>query len=77
MSVNARKAYSPIERVMFYSLTFCGESETVGGLAGALVGAFYGRRACPSYLIQMCSNHEIVRQQAYQLFQITNNPRTI
>ncbi len=77
MCLNAREAYSPIERVIFYTIAFGGETDTVGGLAGALVGAFYGRKACPNYLVQMCEGHERVRQQASQLFKITSDTKAI
>lgn len=71
-SEDAANEFSPIERTVFYAFTFSGESATICMLAGALVGAFCGKRTTPDYLYKMCDNHEEVRKMAKDLFQVTN-----
>ncbi len=72
-SKNSKKDYSPIEKAVFYGLSFSGESATICMLAGAIVGAFCGKKTTPDYLYQMCDNHEEVRKMASDLFHATSS----
>ena len=69
---NARDIFSPIELASFYCLSFSGESSTICSLAGQLIGAFYGQKASPIYLFEMCEDHDKVQENARQLFKMTS-----
>ena len=70
-SANAFKEYQPIERVIFYAISFGGETHKIASMAGALAGAFFSRRGLPGYLADMCEASDEVARLAGRLFELS------
>jgi ADP-ribosylglycohydrolase len=68
-SSDAFNEYHPIERVIFYAISFGGDTDTIASMAGALAGAFFGRKDLPEYLINMCESHREIELYARKLFE--------
>lgn len=47
-STDAFKEYHPIERVIFYAISFGGETHKIASMAGAIAGAFFRGKKCQS-----------------------------
>ena len=70
-SKDAFKEYHPIERVIFYAISFGGESNKISSMAGAIAGAFFSCKDLPRYLIEMCESYKDAQVDAQRLFDIS------
>ena len=67
----AFKDYGIVERVIFYAVSFGGETQKIASMAGAIAGAYYSSEHVPKYLIEMCESFEDIRKYAKQMFEIS------
>ena len=71
-SKDAFKQYPhPVERVIFYAISFGGESNKIASMAGAIAGAFFSRQDLPKYLVEMCESHREIETNAQKLFELS------
>jgi ADP-ribosylglycohydrolase len=61
----------PVERVIFYAISFGGESNKIASMAGAIAGAFFSRLDLPKYLVEMCESHREIETNAQKLFELS------
>ena len=69
-SKDAFKEYNPIERVIFYAISFGGETQKIASMAGSIAGAFFSRKEFPKYLIDMCESSKDVQTYAQKIFDL-------
>jgi ADP-ribosylglycohydrolase len=70
-SANAFQEFTPIERVIFYAISYGGDTHKIASMAGALAGAFFSRKDMPKYLVDMCEGSEDMQTLAQRLFDIS------
>ena len=71
-SKDAFKEYPhPVERVIFYAISFGGESNKIASMAGAIAGAFFSSQDLPRYLLEMCESYKDTQMYAQRLFEIS------
>ena len=61
----------PVERVIFYAISFGGESNKIASMAGQIAGAFSTRQDLPKYLIEMCESYRDIQILANRIFELT------
>jgi hypothetical protein len=73
--LNTKNAFTeyphPVERVIFYAISFGGESNKIASMAGAIAGAFFSRTDLPKYLVEMCESHREIETNAQKLFELS------
>jgi ADP-ribosylglycohydrolase len=70
-SPNAFEEFSPVERVVFYAISYGGDTHKIASMAGALAGAFFSSKDLPKYLVDMCEGSEDMQGLAQRLFDIS------
>ena len=65
--------FSPIERVLFYSISLGGETNKCASMATALAGAFYSSKDLPRCLADMCEGSNDAVYHAQKLFDFVAN----
>jgi hypothetical protein len=76
-SLDAFTEFKPIERVIFYAISFGGETHKIASMAGALAGAFFSRKELPNFMIKMCESHRELELYARKLFDISMSPNDL
>jgi len=61
------------ERVLRMSIRMGGDTDTIASMACSIAGAYLGKQAIPTMLIQVCENAEQVEQMGKTIFEITEN----
>jgi hypothetical protein len=70
-SEDAFAEYSPVERVVFYAISYGGDSHKIASMAGALAGAFFSAKDLPRYILDMCESSEDMCILAQKVFDIS------
>ncbi|CAK8681191.1 ADP-ribosylhydrolase ARH3-like isoform X2 [Clavelina lepadiformis] len=61
---------SKVQQVVFYSISLGGDTDTIGTMAGAIAGAFYGDEGLPSYWLSACEGEDMARDLATKLHEL-------
>ncbi|XP_071476873.1 ADP-ribosylhydrolase ARH3-like [Diadema antillarum] len=59
-----------LERTVMYAIALDGDTDTIGSMAGAIAGAFYGIESVPSGWLTVCEGADHAMAQASQLHDI-------
>ncbi|GBN00107.1 hypothetical protein AVEN_240705-1 [Araneus ventricosus] len=59
---------NPFVRTIYFSISVGGDTDTIGGMAGGIAGAYYGIDAIPAELQERCEFKDEVNNLAYKLY---------
>jgi len=61
------------ERVLKMSIRMGGDTDTIASMACSITGAYLGKQAIPTFLVQACENAEQVEEMGLKMFEIVDN----
>ncbi|XP_046489458.1 ADP-ribosylhydrolase ARH3 [Neodiprion pinetum] len=68
--IPAIQTENPLRRTVQYAISLGGDTDTIGSMAGAIAGAFYGEEMIRPEILKHCETSDKFRELADQLFHL-------